>query len=393
MSTREDEATAKVDGRADEALGAIAALCRAAERCGEGEGERCEDALRSALKKSEETRLGASAFADARFAACGKIVNGLRKRHAEARVRDAAATVKARWTEMIIAAQSETPVVVKEDSKETVASDGAVKAEKKTDEETAAKSALDEAKAAVKAAVTRVNDASRDRTREIFAESLAVCVTEDESIAPESLATIAGQIESAMSAKWPDGGKDFKAKVRQLSFNLRDAKNPDLRSSVASGEIAADVLIDLAPEELGSNERRKANEKIREHAEWEAVRGQQQQASTDAFKCGKCKQRKCTYYQLQTRSADEPMTSTFVFMFYFSPWRCFFPRSRAPFRLRRTRRLTDAPRAFYSVRDVRKLWQQVEVLLKVTLVLFRSRCFAEDVGASRTRCKTRLLIT
>ena len=38
---------------------------------------------------------------------------------------------KARWTEMIIAAQSETPVVVKEDSKETVASDGAVKAEKR----------------------------------------------------------------------------------------------------------------------------------------------------------------------------------------------------------------------------------------------------------------------
>ena len=35
------------------------------------------------------------------------------------------------------------------------------------------------------------------------------------------------------------------------------------------------------------------------------------QASTDAFQCGKCKQRKCTYFQLQTRSADEPMT-TFV---------------------------------------------------------------------------------
>lgn len=32
---------------------------------------------------------------------------------------------------------------------------------------------------------------------------------------------------------------------------------------------------------------------------------------TDQFKCSKCKERKCTYYQLQTRSADEPMT-TFV---------------------------------------------------------------------------------
>ena len=32
---------------------------------------------------------------------------------------------------------------------------------------------------------------------------------------------------------------------------------------------------------------------------------------TDMFKCGKCKQRNCTYFQMQTRSADEPMT-TFV---------------------------------------------------------------------------------
>ena len=34
-------------------------------------------------------------------------------------------------------------------------------------------------------------------------------------------------------------------------------------------------------------------------------------SSTDEFFCYKCKTRKCTYYQLQTRSADEPMT-TFV---------------------------------------------------------------------------------
>lgn len=30
--------------------------------------------------------------------------------------------------------------------------------------------------------------------------------------------------------------------------------------------------------------------------------------TTDAFKCGRCQQRKCTFYQLQTRSSDEPMT-------------------------------------------------------------------------------------
>ena len=35
------------------------------------------------------------------------------------------------------------------------------------------------------------------------------------------------------------------------------------------------------------------------------------EASTDDFTCFKCKSNKCTFYQLQTRSADEPMT-TFV---------------------------------------------------------------------------------
>lgn len=32
-------------------------------------------------------------------------------------------------------------------------------------------------------------------------------------------------------------------------------------------------------------------------------------ASTNAYTCGKCKKNDCTYYQLQTRSADEPMTT------------------------------------------------------------------------------------
>lgn len=31
-------------------------------------------------------------------------------------------------------------------------------------------------------------------------------------------------------------------------------------------------------------------------------------AATDTFTCRKCKANQCTYYQMQTRSADEPMT-------------------------------------------------------------------------------------
>jgi transcription elongation factor S-II len=35
------------------------------------------------------------------------------------------------------------------------------------------------------------------------------------------------------------------------------------------------------------------------------------ECATDIYMCGKCKKRMCTYFQLQIRSADEPMT-TFV---------------------------------------------------------------------------------
>jgi transcription elongation factor S-II len=46
------------------------------------------------------------------------------------------------------------------------------------------------------------------------------------------------------------------------------------------------------------------------------------EASTDDFKCWKCKSKKCTYYQLQTRSADEPMTTFVTCLNCGQRWKC-----------------------------------------------------------------------
>jgi transcription elongation factor S-II len=46
------------------------------------------------------------------------------------------------------------------------------------------------------------------------------------------------------------------------------------------------------------------------------------EASTDYFTCRKCKSKKCTYYQLQTRSADEPMTTFVTCLNCGQRWRC-----------------------------------------------------------------------
>ena len=272
-----------------------------------------EDRAVDALKLLAGMDIPLKVFSDGSLGDCPKAIRKMAKKGATDGIRAAADACVEAWKKIISSASAEVKT-------EEVKTEETVKTEEvKKEDETKTKGAKEsdahdggEKTLATLLQPAETGDSLRDRTRTIFAEALALAVGQSgvyASLGDCAQAAIA--VEEAMYDRWTDCGKDYKGKVRQLSFNLKDQKNPDLRRSVADGLIAPKVLLDLKPEELGSDERRSENAAIREAATAEAVRGQKKEASTDAFKCGKCKQRQCTYYQLQTRSADEPMT-TFV---------------------------------------------------------------------------------
>jgi len=89
-------------------------------------------------------------------------------------------------------------------------------------------------------------------------------------------------------------------------FNLQT--NEPLRQKVVSGELPLKTFINMTPYEMDPD--RWAP--VFERAAYKALRKQLtvdvDNAPDGAFQCRKCKSWKTTFYELQTRSADEPMT-------------------------------------------------------------------------------------
>lgn len=162
----------------------------------------------------------------------------------------------------------------------------------------------------------RCNDPVRDRIRELLLQALNKVSDEVEKrqrgeVDASDPIRVAVCLESAMFEKWGRSTGAQKVKYRSIIFNIGDSSNPDFRRKVLLGHVKPEEVLEMKPEEMASHERQHQNKQIKDKALFECERGKQAEATTNSFKCGRCGKRKCTYYQLQTRSADEPMT-TFV---------------------------------------------------------------------------------
>lgn len=106
----------------------------------------------------------------------------------------------------------------------------------------------------------------------------------------------------------------YKQRWLCLWYNLSHPDNDILRGDIRNGKLKTSAIASLPAEKLWpggpwcsalqeSREREARKLSCNKDALGEGYEG--------AFKCNKCKSKRTTYYQLQTRSADEPMT-TFV---------------------------------------------------------------------------------
>jgi transcription elongation factor S-II len=98
-------------------------------------------------------------------------------------------------------------------------------------------------------------------------------------------------------------------KIRSLYTNLvknNYVKNNRLLQRVNSREFTPEKLVSMSPNELfPENWKELIDEKYRRD---KILYETKKEAMTDQFKCGKCSSRETCYFEMQTRSADEPMT-------------------------------------------------------------------------------------
>jgi len=125
---------------------------------------------------------------------------------------------------------------------------------------------------------------------------------------PEELAEL---VEETIFNNHKSTNPKYKNAVRSRVFNLKDKKNPELRENVLCGVISPERLAVMKSEEMASDDVKKQREAFIKEGIDASRLAQVEGTKTSDLKCGKCGKRNCTYNQLQTRSADEPMT-TFV---------------------------------------------------------------------------------
>ena len=99
------------------------------------------------------------------------------------------------------------------------------------------------------------------------------------------------------------------SRIRSIYSNIKEdsyLKNKNFKKKILNNEIDVTMISELSKYDIFPEnwkdliEEKMKKDKLKYELKPEAM--------TDIFKCHRCSGRSCTYYEVQTRSADEPMT-------------------------------------------------------------------------------------
>ncbi|KAI1284977.1 Transcription elongation factor A protein 1 [Halotydeus destructor] len=158
---------------------------------------------------------------------------------------------------------------------------------------------------------TNTSDDVRLKCRDLVANALKVEFTDEDDDPTEKgdPDEIAARIEECIFKEFKNTDQRYKNRIRSRVANLKDQKNPDLRSNVLRGAIAPEKIAVMTAEEMASKEMKSVRQRFTKEAINDHQMSVQGGTKTDLLKCPKCRKSNCTYNQVQTRSADEPMTT------------------------------------------------------------------------------------
>lgn len=264
-----------------------------------GDGSGQEQAL-ELLKELQNLSVNLEILTKTRI---GMTVNALRKSSKDDEVISLSKTLIKNWKKFLSGPTSNTP------SKESSTSSASKNKSKDSSKSDKRDSEEKDRKIQSSFPASNTTDAVRIKCRELLLAALKVEGEDQEGYAaPEQLAE---ELEEAIFGEFKNTDMRYKNRIRSRVANLKDTKNPTLRTNFLIGAITATRLATMTAEEMANDEIKQLREKFKKEAIDDAQLATNPGTKTDLLKCGKCGKRNCTYNQMQTRSSDEPMT-TFV---------------------------------------------------------------------------------
>eukprot|EP01060_Flectonema_neradi_P009976 TRINITY_DN17122_c0_g1_i1.p1 TRINITY_DN17122_c0_g1~~TRINITY_DN17122_c0_g1_i1.p1 ORF type:complete len:515 (+),score=49.39 TRINITY_DN17122_c0_g1_i1:108-1652(+) len=146
----------------------------------------------------------------------------------------------------------------------------------------------------------RLNMANR------YAEGLKT----DKGADPDTAERLGSEIEIAMFDHFKGNlnGKAFMTHFREVLTALRCPKNSVLRNQILSGSLLPTTIPTMSSKAFLNPDQQLKQQEIMEEVTADLTAGTTVETETSMYLCTRCKKRRCTYYELQTRSGDEPMT-------------------------------------------------------------------------------------